>query len=460
MNEKPEIIFKRKIDDAFFKWKTKSNGKTALLIEGARRIGKSVAVEEFAKKNYRSYLLIDFNIASKTIKDDFANNLDDLDSFFMVLSAELKTTLYRRESLIIFDEVQKFPRAREAIKYLVKDGRYDYIETGSLISIKENVRNITVPSEEKKIKMYPLDFEEFLWALGEDPLLDVIKNCFRERKPLPRGLHKKAMFLFEQYMLVGGMPKPLCKFILSGKQFDECDEEKRGILSNYRDDIMKIDAKYKSRVMAIFDQIPAFLSSHEKRVKLRQINEKSSKYPQYSETFFWLSDSMICNECFATSDPDVGLSINEKRSFVKCYMSDTGLLLSHAFDEDETTSLGVYAPILRGKLSVNEGMLYENAIAQMLVSNGHKLYFYTHYDKTKKRNDIEINFLISNRSKLHLKIFPIEVKSSKNFSADSLGKFQEKFKSRIGESYIISPKNLYIRDDGAILLPPYMTWLL
>lgn len=378
----------------------------------------------------------------------------------MMLSTHYGIELKKRNSLIIFDEVQMFPKARAAIKHLVKDGRYDYIETGSLISIKENVKDIVIPSEERHLKMYPLDFEEFAWAMNEKLLIDYIKSCFFKRIPLDRSLHNKAMMLFKQYMLVGGMPKPLITFIENNKSFIGCDKEKRDILDLYRTDIMKINSQYKSKVITIYDQIPGLLSSHEKRVVLKNVQgDSSTSYEKYKETFFWLSDSMISNECFLTSDPNVGLSLNETKSYVKCYMGDTGLLLSHAFYENELLEEEVYKQILNDKLSINEGMLYENAIAQMLVANGHKLYFYTHYDKEKHRNDIEIDFIISNNSKMKYKMYPIEVKSNSKYSTKSLLKFMEKYKSRIGEAYVIHPRNLLIK-DGIICIPPYMTMCL
>ena len=285
----------------------------------------------------------------------------------MLLQTHFGTKLTERNSLIIFDKVQMFPQARVAIKYLVADGRYDYIETGSLIFIRENVKNIVIPSEERHINMYPLDFEEFAIALEED----------------------------------------------------------------------------------------LFLSQHEKRVIFKKL-QNGSYADQYEETFFWLSDSMISNECFLCNDPNVGLSLNETRSYVKCYMGDTGLLVSHAFDENELLEDEVYKQILAGKLQINEGMLYENAIAQMLVANGHKLYFYTHYNENKHRNDMEIDFIISNNSRLKYKMFPIEVKSGKQYKTTSLNNFREKYKERIGESYIIHPRNLIVK-DGIICIPPYMT---
>ena len=429
-----------------------------MLIEGAWRIGKSTIVEEFARNEYKSYILIDFAEARDVVKEAFEHNLNDLDTFFMLISSEYKVKLHERQSLIIFDEVQKYPRAREAVKYLVKDGRYDYIETGSLISIHENVADIVIPSEERCLRMYPLDFEEFCWAFGEEQLLDYIRLCFEKRRPLTNDLHRKAMMLFRQYLLVGGMPKPLSAYLQNGRDFTSCDEEKRDILRLYREDIMKIGSQYRSKVLAIYDQIPGLLSKHEKRVVLNKIVE-GSDFMQYEDTFFWLADSMMANECFNCSDPNVGLSINEDRTYVKCYMGDTGLLVSHAFSENDVSDGELYREILHGKLSLNEGMLYENAIAQMLVAAGHKLYFYTRYNETKHRNDIEIDFLLSNNSRLKYKIFPVEVKSTENYSTASLSRFKEKFHERIGACYVIHPKNFALKDD-IVCLPPYMTFCL
>ena len=449
-------MFKRKIYNKLLKWKNESKGETAMLVEGARRIGKSTIVEEFAKENYKSYILIDFSKVTNSIKEAFNNLLNSLDSLFMVLSLEFDTPLYPRESLIIFDEVQKFPRAREAIKHLVEDGRYDYIEIGSLISIKENVKDILIPSEEQSIKMFPMDFEEFAWALGEGMIIEYIRDCFEKRVPLHDSIHKKAMFLFKQYMLVGGMPRAIDKFISHNKQFVECEKEKRNIIKTYRDDIHKIDRAYKSKVLSIFDQIPFFLSQHEKRVKIKSISTDTTAI-DYEETFFWLSDSMICNECFLCTDPNLGLSLNKKRNFVKCYMGDTGLLLTHTFDENNEEQTNYHKELLSDKLSINKGMFFENIIAQMLVSNGHKLYFYTRYNEEKHRNDIEIDFLLTTGNKVSQKLIPLEVKSSKSYKVESMKKFIEKFEDKIDKAYIIHPKNLSIREDGIICIPAYMT---
>ena len=449
------MVFRRRIYDKFLDWKRENYGKKALLVEGARRIGKSTIVEEFAKQEYKSYILIDFAKASEDVKSYFYLYLDDLDTFFMLLSVQYGKELFKRESLIIFDEVQLFPKAREAVKYLVADGRYDYIETGSLISIKENVKDIVIPSEERHIKMHPMDFEEFCWALDEKTLIEYIRMCFEKRIALERSIHDKAMLLFKQYLLVGGMPKVVAEFLEGQKNFGAADAEKRDILELYRSDIMKIRAQYRAKVLAIFDQLPGLLSRHEKRVILNRIAEGSNA-EQYEETFFWLSDSMVCNECRRTNDPNVGLSLNESDTYIKCYLGDTGLQVSHAFEENELLEDEVYKQILGGKLGLNQGMLYENMIAQMLTANGHRLFFYTQYNEEKKRNDIEIDFIISNNSKTKYKMYPIEVKSGSNYSIESLLRFREKYKNRIGECYIIHPRNLTYKED-ILCIPPYMT---
>lgn len=452
------MLFKRKAYKKMREWKAQSAGEKALLIEGARRIGKSTIAEEFGKREYKSYILIDFNDVGKLVKDAFENYLGDLETFFMILSTEYNVALYPGESLIIFDEIQKFPKARQSIKKLVKDGRFHYIETGSLISIRENVKDITIPSEERKLKMYPMDFEEFCAALGEEKITEFIHKSFNELTPLPEEMHKKAMMLFKQYMLVGGMPKAVEKYLSCGRSFARADEEKRDILQLYRDDISKIDRTYKAKVLSVFDQIPAFLSQHEKRVRLSNISSSSS-LPSYEETFFWLGDSMMVNECFNVSDPNVGLSLNEERTAVKCYMGDTGLLVSHAFDENEIASEELYKQILSDKLSLNEGMLFENVVAQCLAANGHKLFFYTHYNEEKHRNDMEIDFLLSASGKVRQKLYPVEVKSGKKYTTSSLTAFVQKYSKRIERAYIIHPKNLQIK-DRIICIPAYMAMCL
>ncbi len=452
------MIFQRKIFKSLLKWKSECNGTKSLLIEGARRIGKSTIAEEFGKAQYKSYILIDFNDVSRVVIDAFDKYLNDLDSFFLILSTEYGVNLYPRESLIIFDEIQKFPKARQSIKKLVKDGRYDYIETGSLVSIKENVQGITIPSEERHIKMYPMDFEEFCIALGEEKMIAYIRKCFAERRSLEENFHHKAMLLFKQYMLVGGMPMAVSKYLENNRSFAAADAEKRDILSLYRSDIKKADISYRSKVASIFEQIPSFLSQHEKRVRLSNV-EKNSTYPMYQETFFWLGDSMMANECFNCTDPNVGLSLNEDRTAIKCYLGDTGLLVSLAFSETEIAEGELYRRILHDDLSINEGMLFENAVAQCLTANGYNLFFYTRYNEEKHRNDIEIDFIISNGSKLKPKIYPIEVKSGKKYTTSSLIKFMEIYSQRIGEAFIIHPKNLS-KTENITCIPVYMTFCL
>lgn len=435
-------------------WKENYSHNSALLIEGARRIGKSTIVEKFAKENYKAYVIIDWAIASKRMKDNFNENLNNLDLLFQNISLEYNIELPKNNSLIVFDEVQKFPKAREAIKYLVKDGRYHYIETGSLISIKENVKDIVIPSEEMKIKMYPLDFEEFLLAANEEVLLKYIKKCTLEKIALDDFSHKKAMRKFKEYILVGGMPQSVIAYFENSGDFYKSDIEKRKILDLYRDDINKAQKKYNSKVSALFENIPGYLSKHDKKVTLSKIDD-DPRFSKYDEPLFWLSDSMICNLCFKCTDPNVGFALNKDDSSVKCYMGDTGLLVSLAFSENEISSNELYKSIINGKLSLNEGMLYENVIAQMITSTNKKLYFYSHYDCDIKRNDIEVDFIISNNSKINQKVYPIEVKSSKNYTTISYDKFKKRFGKKIGESYIVHPKQ-FSKDEIGYKVPPYM----
>lgn len=444
---------KRKIYNKMLEWKNTCNGSKALLIEGARRIGKSTVAEEFGRNEYKSFVNIDFNKASRKILDSF-DDLNNLDIFFQTIILEYNVRLYPRESLIIFDEIQKFPKAREAIKYLVADGRYDFIETGSLISIRENVESITLPSEERKIKMYPVDFEEFMVYMNEEILLQYIENCFDKKQPLEPKMHEKAMHLFKEYMLVGGMPQAIVAFASGGRDFAAADIEKRDILELYRDDIKKAAKRYHSRVSALFENIPAYLSTHEKKIVLKDI-EKGATFDKYDEPLFWLEDSMICNLCYKCNDPNVGFAMNKNDSAVKCYMGDTGLLVSLAFSENEISGVQLYKQIMNDRLSLNEGMIYENAIAQMIAGKGRKLYFYTRYSEEKHRNDIEIDFLLSNESKTNFRVFPIEAKSSKNYTTTSLGRFKDIFGKKIAMQYIIHPKNLSV-DGNIIKIPPYM----
>lgn len=451
-------MFRRKIYQTLLKWKKETNGRKAILVEGARRVGKTTVVKMFAENEYSSCMIIDFSRTSDAVKDYFQIHINDLDTLFMLLQAEFGVRLIDRKSVIVFDEVQFCPKAREAIKHLVADGRYDYIETGSLISIRDNVKDILLPSEEHAIPMYPMDFEEFCDAMGDSPIIDYIRQCFEERQPLERSLHNKAMLLYKEYLLVGGMPQSVKAFVDYRKSFEHADVEKRDILKLYRNDIGKIEGQYRSKVLGIFDQIPGLLAKHEKRVVLSNIS-KGSSAEQFLDAFFWLNDSMITNECVKCSDPNVGFSLTEDRSSVKCYMGDTGLLVSHAFDENELLEEEVYKQILNDKLALNKGMLYENMVAQMLTANGHRLFYYTEYSQEKHRNDIEIDFLLSCGGRVNSQVIPIEVKSGKNYQTKSLDRFFEKYKKRIMQAYIIHPRNLSFKGD-ILCIPPYMVFCL
>lgn len=449
---------KRKIYDKLLKWKQEENGESALLINGARRIGKSYIVEEFAKKEYRSYILIDFNKASAEIKQLFMDYLDNLDTFFTYLSAYTNKPLFERQSLIIFDEVQLFPRARTAIKYLVADHRYDYIETGSLVSIKKNVQDIMIPSEEQELLMYPMDFEEFLWAMGNDTLMPFVKMNFEKQHEMGPLMHRKAMDLFRQYLIVGGMPQAVGKYLETGS-FQQVDITKRNIINLYRKDIQKYASNYEVKVSNVFDAIPSQLQRHEKKFHLSALDE-GARMRQYETAFFWLQDAMVCNFAFNTTEPNIGLGLNEDRMTLKCYMGDTGLLLSHAFNENEIVSENLYQKILTDKLEFNEGMIVENVVAQMLRASGHKLYFFSKYDKTDSGETMEIDFLIAkNRITSRHNICPIEVKSSNRYSFSSLNKCISKYKEYLTTPYIIHTLDLKVEKE-IIFMPLYMTPLL
>ena len=439
-------------------WKTTDHGRTALLIDGARRVGKSYAVEEFARTNYRSYILIDFNEAGPEIADLFNHNLRDLDSLFLYLSAAYNTELYDRDSLIIFDEVQLCPRARAAIKFLVADGRYDYMETGSLMSIRKNVKDIIIPSDERHLKMYPMDFEEFLWAKNEEPLWKLIQECFKNSKPLGQALHRKAMTLFREYLIVGGMPQAVDEFIRTNN-FNSVDSIKRMILALYRADISKHAAGYERKVESIFDNIPSQLSKHEKKFTLASLGQ-GARYRDYESAFLWLEDSMMINICYNSTEPNIGLKLNRDNSSFKMYMGDTGLLISHAFDENGLVSEEVYRKLLFDKLEVNEGMLFENVVAQMLAASNHSLYFYSNSSRTDRESRMEIDFLIS-KSKVTNRhnISPIEVKSGKNYTLSSINKFRKKYAEQLHTAFVLHTSDV-AEKDGIIYLPVYMTPLL
>ncbi|MBQ8576643.1 MAG: ATP-binding protein [Clostridia bacterium] len=449
---------KRKIYDKLLDWKHREGGRTALLIDGARRVGKSYIAKAFAEAEYKSYILIDFNRAPREVVELFDYYLNDLDTLFMYLSNFYGTKLFARESLIILDEVQLCPRARSAVKYLVADGRYDYLETGSLMSIKKNVRDILIPSEEEHIKMYPLDFEEFLWALDNDMLMPFIRDCYEKKQPMGQAMHRKAMDYFRQYMIVGGMPQAVERYVET-RDFDSVDRIKRAILELYRADIVKHAEGYEMKVEQIFDDIPAQLQKHDKKFKLSLL-KKEARLRAYEDAMFWLSDAMIVNVCYNSTAPSVGLKLNMDRMTLKCYMADTGLLVSHAFDENGIVSEEIYKKLLFDKLEVNKGMIVENIVAQMLVASGHKLYFYANPDRDDVTERMEIDFLIA-KSKISNRhnISPIKVKSGKNYTLNSLEKFKTKFDEQTYLPYVLHPGD-YKEENGIVYLPLYMTPLL
>ena len=449
---------KRKIYNELLKWKEKESHRTALLIDGARRVGKSYIAEKFGANEYKSYILIDFFQAGNEVKDLFENYLNDLDTFFKYLSAIYNTKLYEHNSLIIFDEIQFYPRARAAIKYLVKDGRYSYLETGSLVSIKENVKDILIPSEERHIKMYPMDFEEFLWAIGNESLMEIIRENYDNKKPMGQVLHRKAMTCFRQYLIIGGMPQAVSEYVQTD-DLESVDQIKRNILTLYRNDISKHAIGYERKVTSIFDEIPSQLQKHEKRFTLSSLG-RSARFREYENSFLYLDDSMIINTCYNSTAPNIGLKLNRDNSSMKIYLADTGLLISHTFDEESLEIDQVYNKLLLGKLEINEGMIFENIVAQMLVASGHKLYFYSNPSRNDKNQRMEIDFLISKRkvTSRH-NISPIEVKSGKRYTLSSINKFKTQFAEQLDVAYVIHT-NDYKEENGIIYLPVYMTPLL
>ena len=444
---------KRKIYNKLLKWK-EQEGKSAVIVEGARRIGKSYIVEKFARNEYDSYLLIDFNQAAPVIWEWFDNYLEDLDTLLTNLQIHYGKKLTPRKSVIIFDEVQMCPRARSAIKYLVADGRFDYIETGSLISIKKNVKDILIPSEEESLPMYPMDFEEFLWAMGNDMLMPFLQTCFEKRKPLGAALHRQAIDYFRTYMIVGGMPQAVLKYVET-KDFEQVDHIKRTILQIYRNDIAKYATDVEHKVKSIFDELPAQLQKHEKKFRLAAL-QPGAAYRDYDDAFFWLSDAAIVNIAYNCTAPNIGLRLNMERNTLKCYMGDTGLLISHAFDEKGQTPIEVYQKLILGKLEINEGMLIENIVAQMLAASGHKLYFYSNSNRDNADERMEIDFLIAKSSlTTRHNITPIEVKSSQRYTLSSLRKCIKKYGQYLTTPIVLHNADLK-EENGILFLPLYM----
>lgn len=440
------MIFQRKIYEKLLEWKRESDGHSALLIEGARRIGKSTIVEEFAKKEYESYILIDFAAASRSVRELF-EDVSDLNYLFLQLQLQFKVDLVERKSLIIFDEVQLCPLARQAIKQLVKDHRYDYIETGSLISIRRNVKDILIPSEERRLNMYPMDFEEFLWALGDKVSFPLIQQCFEAERGVGQQVNRKLMRDFRLYMLVGGMPQAVNEFI-SANNFRKVDLIKRDILSLYEDDFKKIDPT--GRATLLFDAIPAQLNKNASRYQVSSVLE-NARAGDLLELIAELADSRTVLAAYHANDPNAGLSANKDLTKFKLYVCDTGLFTTLMFKDRDFTENELYEKLLNDKLSANLGYLYENVVAQQLAASGNELFYYT-FPAEKSKHNYEIDFILARKNK----ICPIEVKSSGYKSHASLDAFSEKFSSRIMKKYIAYTKD-YAKDQDHFYIPVYMT---
>ena len=447
------MFFRRKIYDKLLEWKTQSDGRSALLVEGARRVGKSSIVEEFARREYGSYVIVDFNRPKEGVLDAIEKHPDDLDGLFNLLMVSYGKVLEPRKSLVVFDEVQRCPKARQLIKYLVADGRYDYIETGSLISIKKNVKDITIPSEEESVGMFPMDFEEFCWALGDTVSVDFARKAFGEMRPMGEAAHKTVMRRFREYLLVGGMPQAVDAYLKTA-DFGKVDHVKRTILKLYANDISKYAGIDAPKVRGIYGQLPGQLSKKEKKYFLSAVNA-DARMREYAESFRWLDESRIVNIARNATDPDIALAMSEDFATHKLYSSDTGLLLSQAFANRPYTENGLYKALMLGKLSVNEGMVAENAVAQALRANGVELYFYSRPDKGDGDGRMEIDFLVRRDDE----ICPVEVKSGAYQRHASLDKFMRRFKRRLGEAYILYAKDVMVK-DGIRHIPLYMAMFL
>lgn len=448
---------RRKIYDRLLQWKRKKDGTTALMIEGARRVGKSYIAEEFARNEYDSYILIDFSKAPKRVKNWFDEYLEDVDTLLQNIQLHYKRQLTPRRSLIIFDEVQKCPRAREAVKSLVADHRFDYLETGSLISIKKNVDGILIPSEEDGVDLYPMDFEEFLWAMGNEVMMPYIRERFEKQQPMGE-FHREALHYFRQYLIVGGMPQAVAEYAAS-RDFTKVDAVKRQILRLYKNDIKKYAGGATARVSAIYDAIPGQLQKKEKKFMLSALKDEA-RMREYDSAFFWLEDSKMVNISYNTTAPNIGLQLNEDRTALKCYYCDTGLLISLAFSARGIVTNEIYQKLMFDKLEIDEGMLVENIVAQMLKAAGHKLFFYSNYDKEEAENRMQVDFLVQKEvvTSRH-NISPIEVKSGTGYTLTSIQKCLKKFGQYLSTPYVLHTKDVE-QKDGLVYLPLYMTGLL
>ncbi len=447
------MIFKRKVYEKLLTWKELSAGTSAVLLEGARRIGKSTIVEEFAKHEYDDYMILDFARENKDVRRNFVENMDDLDTFFRNLFLLKGRSLKGDKCLLIFDEVELFPTARQAIKYLVADGRYEYIETGSLISIRRNVGDILIPSEEYRIQMYPMDFEEYLWALGDEITYDSIKTAFLKRKPLGDALHRKVMKTFRNYMAVGGMPQAVAAFV-NGKTFAQIDFIKRNILSLYEEDLAKYDIDNREKASIVYKTIPEQLENKNSHFKFSLVN-KNARYQNYVDAVSFISESMIGNECINVTKPEVALELFSDRSNFKLYMGDTGLLVTQIMENRDETDEDLYKALIFGDLGINQGMILENMVAQMLRASGHKLYFHEYLFKPEG-NETEKKYEIDFVTVKKRKICPIEVKSSNYKSHKSFDYLIKKYQLKMEDRYIVYTKDLKY-EDGITYIPVYMT---
>lgn len=450
------MVFKRKIYKKMKEWKELSHGESALMIEGARRIGKSTIAEAFAGNEYEDYILLDFAKEKKEVLRNFEENIGDLDTFFRNLFLLKKKSLKEGVSVIIFDEVQLFPLARQAIKYLVADGRYDYIETGSLISIKENVKNILIPSEEYKLKMHPMDFEEFLWAKGDYVTFPAIKDAFEKRKSLGEDIHRQIMQAFRTYMAVGGMPQAVNAFA-SGRTYEEIDFMKRNILSLYEDDLKKHDTDHKENASMVFKTIPEQLSNHNSHFKLSMLDKKA-RYERYVDAIDFVAESMMGNACINVTSPEITLELYADRGNFKLYMGDTGLLVTQIMKSGDETDENLYKSLIFDKLGINQSMIMENMVAQMLRTSGNELYFHEFNYQGKeaaKESKYEIDFLVVRKKK----IVPIEVKSSGYRQHKSFDYLLKKYDLKTQDRYILYTKDLLV-EDGITYIPIYMAGLI
>lgn len=443
-------VFKRKIYSEMLQWKQSRQGKTALMIKGARRVGKSTIAEEFARREYKSYIVVDFSDAPESLWNA-VQHISDRDYFFTQLQFIYGVTLYERESVIIFDEIQKSPETRQAIKYLVKDHRFDYIETGSLLSIKKNVQNIVIPSEETRITMYPMDYEEFRWALGDTVTVSLMGETFKKCQSLGDAVTHKLMRDFRLYMLVGGMPQAVNTY-LDTLNLSEVDKVKREIIELYFDDFSKIDPSGK--ISRLFTAIPSELTKNASRYQVSSALGRSEDRNSLGELLHDLEDSLTVNFAHHVNDPNVGLPLNVEYSQYKMFVADTGLFVTLAFWDKKITENIIYQKLLSDKLSANLGYVYENIVAQMLVASGNRLFYHTWPSETSNHN-YEIDFLLSRGNK----ICPIEVKSSGYKTHASLDAFQKKFSKRIGNRYLVYPKDLR-KEQDLLYVPVFMTMLL